>query len=183
MSTIHIRGGEWSAVDGVVGYRAEMIGDLWVERAVHTNQDAAHHNASDVTGGIRYRFWQSKPQLLVERHFALDGVSLGTCAYTVLDLRFENDSRSASVSPLRVWINNDGLVTLRGEMEFEHDVCAGVLSAAEAATVERALRQITSGIAKGTYPPPIIRRWQVDVQRIRQQILSPAEDSARTAPT
>ena len=60
----------------------------------------------------------------------------------------------------------DGRVTLSGESGFDLAAQQGHLSHQEVEYAEEHVRRLTAGIAQGRFPPPIVRRWQVDPSRI-----------------
>jgi predicted RNA-binding protein associated with RNAse of E/G family len=103
---------------------------------------------------------------VVERYFAVDGAPVGTqidlCAPIVRD----GAGCSAVDLILDIWIDSGGRVTIHNEDSFETAVVLGVLSGEQAEFAETHLRELTAAIARGRFPPPLVRNWQLDLSRM-----------------
>ncbi len=78
---------------------------------------------------------------------------------------------------LDIWVTPDDRVTLSGETAFDEAARAGpVESATKIEYAEEHVRTLTAGIAQGRFPPPIVRRWQVDPSRIHSMIAERIRD-------
>ncbi len=71
-----------------------------------------------------------------------------------------------------------GRVTVHGEEEFERSVLLGELSPELAQRAEAHLRELTAAIARGRFPPPLVRNWRIDLSRIREAAQGASEGSA-----
>ena len=51
---------------------------------------------------------------------------------------------------------------------YEAAVKSGALSPGESERAEQQIRRLTGAIARGRFPPPLVRNWQVDMRRIQE---------------
>jgi predicted RNA-binding protein associated with RNAse of E/G family len=74
---------------------------------------------------------------------------------------------------LNIWIAPDGHVIVHDEVAFELAIASGRLAPAQAQYAEHQVRRLTAAIARGRFPPPLVRNWQLDRTRIAPQVMRP----------
>jgi predicted RNA-binding protein associated with RNAse of E/G family len=170
MSLPVIRSGSFPDTEYVADYRFERLGDLFVERVVWRDDAPARRMGKAVIGGaghLWFRFWLLAHDQVVERYFAPDGSSLGTMIDVCTPLVCQPDACSATDLLLDLWIDPSGQVTLFNEVMYDEAVRSGGVSTEQAALAEQHVRELTAAIARGRFPPPIIRNWQVESARVK----------------
>ena len=118
------------------------------------------------TGYVWYRYWLLPEGQVVERYFTAEGVPIGTQIDLCAPIAVDDTGCSALDLLLDIWIDSGGRVTVHNEDRFEKAVVWGALSAAQADLAEAHLRELTAAIARGRFPPPLVRNWQLDLSRI-----------------
>ncbi len=171
MSESHaqIRSGHLGDPAATYGYRFERLGDVAVERVIWAELPAPRHLAGVVvadTGYVWYRFWLFPESQVVERYFAADGAPVGTQIDLCGPIVWADDGCSAADLVLDIWIDSGGRVTIHNEDSFEEAVVLGTLNSEQAELAEAHLRGLTAAIARGRFPPPLVRNWQLDLSRI-----------------
>ena len=168
-SPTQIRSGHFGDPAATYGYRCERLGDVIVERVIWAGLPAPRYLAGVVvadTGYVWYRFWLLPGGQVVERFFTSDGVPVGTQIDLCAPIIRDNAGCSASDLVLDIWIDSGGRVTVHNEDSFEEAVILGALSREQAELAEAHLRELTAAIARGRFPPPLVRNWQLDLSRI-----------------
>ena len=169
----HIRSGHFGDPAATIGYRFERLGEVFVERIIWADLPAPRRRAGVVvadTGYVWYRFWLLPEGQVVERYFASSGVPIGTLIDLCAPIAWNETGCSALDLLLEVWIDEGGRVTVHNEDRFEKAVVGGALSAVQAELAEAHLRGLTAAIARGRFPPPLVRNWQLDLSRIATTI-------------
>ncbi len=164
-----IRSGQLGDPAATYGYRLERLGDVIVERVIWAELPAPRRLAGVVVadgGYIWYRFWLLPADQVVERYFASDGVPVGTQIDLCAPIVWDDAGCSAIDLVLDIWIDSGGRVTIHNEDAFEEGVILGALSGEQAEHAEAHLRELTASIARGRFPPPLVRNWQLDLSRI-----------------
>ena len=164
-----IRSGLFGDPAATRGYRFERLGDVVVERVIWADLPAPRQRAGVVvadTGYVWYRFWLLPEGQVVERYFTSGGASVGTQIDLCAPIAWDDAGCSATDLVLDIWIDSSGRVTLHNEEQFEEAVVLGTLSSEQATLAEARLRGLTAAIARGRFPPPLVRNWQVDLGRI-----------------
>jgi predicted RNA-binding protein associated with RNAse of E/G family len=117
-----------------------------------------------------FRFWLPDHQQIVERYFDAQGRPLGTCVDLCTAPEREEEAWLATDLLLDIWISPEGRVTVRNEPAFEQALRQGLLLPAEAAQADQHCRELTAAIAKGRFPPALVRNWQVDIKQIQRSL-------------
>jgi predicted RNA-binding protein associated with RNAse of E/G family len=150
-------------------YRYEHVGDLFVERVIWTGLPEPRRISRDLTatnGDIWYRFWLFAHDQVVERYYAADGTPLGTLIDLCAPLACQEGACVTTDFVLDIWIDPAGCVTVHNEKEFDAALTSGELTAEQGARAEAHLRELTAGIARNRFPPPIVRNWKIDPTRL-----------------
>jgi uncharacterized protein len=164
-----IRSGRFGDPAATYGYRFERLGEVFVERIIWAELPAPRRLAGLVvadTGYVWYRYWLLPESQVVERYFTAEGVPIGTQIDLCAPIAWDDAGCSALDLLLDIWIDAGGRVTLHNEDRFEKAVVWGALSSAQADVAEAHLRELTAAIARGRFPPPLVRNWQLDLSRI-----------------
>jgi predicted RNA-binding protein associated with RNAse of E/G family len=150
-------------------YRYEHVGELFVERIIWARLPEPRRISRDLTaanGDIWYRFWLFAHDQVVERYYSPDGALLGTRIDLCAPLRCDEGACSTEDYVLDIWIDPVGCVTVHNEGEFEAALASGALTAEQGRQAEAHLRELTAGIARNRFPPPIVRNWKIDPSRL-----------------
>jgi len=143
-------------------YRLEWLGAMLVERAIF----AAPLSGWLAGATICYRFWLGSHDQIVERYYLPDGKPAGTLLDLCAPFTCDEAACVADDFLLDIRISAAGAVTLHNEPAFEQAVHDGRLNPQSAVHAERHLRRLTAAIARGRFPPPIVRNWRVDPSRL-----------------
>jgi predicted RNA-binding protein associated with RNAse of E/G family len=151
------------------GYRAEWLGDVLIERVIWGAVAEPLRLAGTVTaaeGYLWFRFWLRHLGVVTERYYAADGTPAGTrlsvCTLPVCD---QIGCRAEDLL-LFLWLAPDGQVTVYNEDAFEDASREGLLSGEQVQFAEAQVRELTAGIARGKFPPSLVRNWRIDPRRI-----------------
>ena len=165
-----IKSGSFENARYIADYRSENLGDVLVERVLWRADTPVLRVGNSVVRAAGYawfRFWLPAHDQVVERYFLPDGTPVGTlvdiCAPLTCDL---TDCYAVDLL-LDVWIDSAGQVTIYNEDAYDAAVRDGVLSREEALLADRHLRELTGAIARGRFPPPLVRNWRVDPTRLK----------------
>ena len=164
-----IKSGEFGDPAAVSDYRSEQLGDILVERIIWGEQPNPRGLAGDTvadSGYVWYRFWLPGEDQVVERYYDDQGRLIGTQIDVCTTLHLDERGWRAEDLILDIWISPDERVTVHNEDAFDRAVLLGELDSAQAARAERHVRQLTAAIARGRFPPPLVRNWQIDPNRI-----------------
>jgi predicted RNA-binding protein associated with RNAse of E/G family len=175
-----IRSGDFGDAAIVHGYRFERLGEVLVERAIWGAMAAPQPRGGVVVSGpgyVWFRFWMLSHNQVLERYYGEQGQLIGTQIDVCMPPTYDARGWRAKDLQFDIWVTPDGCVTLSGEIRFDLAVRQGELSPAEAAYAEEHVRRLTAGIAQGRFPPPIVRRWQVDPSRIHRSVTERIRDA------
>ncbi len=164
-----IRSGHFGDLAATYGYRFERLGEVFVERIIWAALPAPRRLAGVVvadTGYVWYRFWLLPEGQVVERYFTASGAPIGTQIDLCAPIAWDETGCVAPDLLLDIWIDADGRVTVHNEDRFEKAVVWGALSSDQVDLAEAHLRELTAAIARGRFPPPLVRNWQLDLSRI-----------------
>ena len=168
-----IRSGDFGDAAVVRDYRFERLGGVLVERVVWGAMTAAKRRGQTVISGpgfVWFRFWVLTHHQVIERYYNEQGQLIGTQIDVCMPPTGDDRGWRAKDLLLDIWVTPDGRVTLFGETAFDYAAQQGRLSQQEAEYAEAHVRRLTADIAQGRFPPPIVRRWQVDPSRIHGMI-------------
>jgi predicted RNA-binding protein associated with RNAse of E/G family len=150
-------------------YRAEWLGDVLIERVIWGAVAEPLRLAGTVIAGegyVWFRFWLRLVGAVTERYYAADGTPAGTrmsvCTLPVCD---QAGCRAEDLL-LFLWLAPDGRVTVYNEDAFERASREGLLSGEQVQFAETQVRELTAGIARGRFPPSMVRNWRIDPRRI-----------------
>lgn len=146
-------------------YLRERLGDMLVERVIWDQPVSETGWLGGAT--VCYRFWLLAHDHVVERYYTPEGRAVGIHIDVCSPLRCDDEGCVADDYLLDIHITATGEVTIHNEDAFETAVGTGRLTREAGAQVERHLRELTAAIARGRFPPPIVRNWQVDARRLR----------------
>ena len=166
-----IRSGHFGDPAATYGYRFERLGEIFVERIIWAALPVPRRLAGVVvadTGYVWYRYWLLPEGQVVERYFTAGGVPIGTQIDLCAPIVWDGAACSAPDLLLDIWIDSSGRVTVHNEDRFEEAVVLGVLTPERSDLAEAHLRELTAAIARGRFPPPLVRNWQLDLSRIAE---------------
>ena len=167
-----IRSGDWAEQPAVADYRFGLLGEMLVERVLWDEDTAPARVGRQVVAGpgyIWFRFWLLREQQVVEKYFDAQGRHVGTQVDVCMPFVLEEDAWSTHDLLLDIFIAADGRVTVRNEAAFERAVEEESLSPEEQEQAELKVRALTGAIAQGRFPPAIVRNFQPDMARIREE--------------
>jgi predicted RNA-binding protein associated with RNAse of E/G family len=152
-------------------YRSEQLGDILVERIIWDGQPNPGRLAGDIVaddGHIWFRFWLPGEDQVVERYYDDQGRLIGTQIDVCTSLCYDERGWRAEDLIFDIWISPDEQVTVHNEAAFDQAVLLGELDPAQAERAERHLRRLTAAIALRRFPPPLVRNWQIDSDRVTE---------------
>jgi predicted RNA-binding protein associated with RNAse of E/G family len=155
--------------DAVRDYRFERVGEALIERLIWGALSAPRTLAGVVIADAGYawfRFWLPQHAQVIDRYYTAQGVLVGTKMDICMPLECDEQGCHTVDLLMDIWIRADGQVTIYDEDVFEDAVRVGTLSDMQIAHAEQHIRDLTGAIARGKFPPPIVRNWQVDPQRL-----------------
>jgi len=164
-----IRSGEFGDAAAIQDYRFERLGEILVERVIWGMSAPPQRRDGVVVCGpgyVWFRFWVLSHNQVLERCYGAQGQLIGTQIDVCMPPTGDERGWRAKDLHLDIWVTPDGRVTLSGETTFDQAAQQGHLSHQEVEYAEDHVRRLTLGIAQGRFPPPIVRRWQVDPSRI-----------------
>lgn len=171
-----IQRGQWAEWPGALDYRSAWLSDMLVERVIWGQPAAALQQIGQAQGkpagpgSVWFRFWLPKDGQIVEKYFDRLGACLGIQADVCMPLVMVGEVCWTADLLLDIWINAEGRVTVRNEAAFDRAAAEGLLSADEASYAEQHLRRLTGAIAQGRFPPPLVRNWQIDLERLSETL-------------
>jgi predicted RNA-binding protein associated with RNAse of E/G family len=171
-----IRSEEWAQVPGALDYTSVVLDEVLVERLVwQRGTDKLPLQLAGTrlplgSGHIWFRFWFPAQGQLVEKYFDAQGQCLGMKIEICAALQIEGGVWTTPNLFLGVWIAPDGSVSVIKESAFEDAVAKERLSTAEAQEAEREIRRLTAGVARGRFPPPLVRNWQIDLEQVSKSV-------------
>jgi predicted RNA-binding protein associated with RNAse of E/G family len=174
-----IRSGEFGDATAIQDYRFERLGEVLVERVIWRMSAPAQRRGQVVVSGpgyVWFRFWVLAHDQVLERYYGEQGQLIGTQIDVCMPPTGDERDWRAKDLYLDIWVTPDGRVTLSGETSFDQAAQQGRLSQQEVQYAEEHVRRLTAGIAQGRFPPPIVRRWQVDPSRIHGTIAERIRD-------
>jgi predicted RNA-binding protein associated with RNAse of E/G family len=152
-----------------LAYKAERLGDVLIERVIW-RQIADPRRLSGAiiadTGYIWFRFWLRARGQIVERYYKPDGTLIGTKADVSLPIECDEEGCRAGDLLLDVWISPDNQVFVYNEVAFDQAARQATLSEEQVKYGEGRVRDLTGAIARGKFPPPLVRNWQIDLRLI-----------------
>jgi predicted RNA-binding protein associated with RNAse of E/G family len=174
-----IRSGEFGDATLIQDYRFERLGEVFVERVIWGMSAPAQRRGAVVVSGpgyVWFRFWVLSHDQVLERYYGAQGQLIGTQIDVCMPPTGDERGWRAKDLYLDIWVTPDDRVTLSGEMSFDQAAQQGRFSQQEVEYAEEHVRRLTAGIAQGRFPPPIVRRWQVDPSRIHGMITERIQD-------
>jgi predicted RNA-binding protein associated with RNAse of E/G family len=164
-----IESGKFGDPSTVRDYRSELLGDVYIERIIWGDLSLQQQLPGDGIAGpgfIWFRFWLLSDDQVVERYYDAQGQLVGTQIDVCGPLMCNQDGCRANDLILDIRISPDGGVTVHNEDAFEQAIHSGSLEPALIERAETHVRRLTAAIARGRFPPPLVRNWQVDASRI-----------------
>jgi predicted RNA-binding protein associated with RNAse of E/G family len=148
-------------------YRAVWLDDVFVERATWGPGEPERIGSVVVAdqGHVWVRFWLPEDDAVVTRFFDADLVPVGTYVDVTMPLLRREQGYETLGLYLSLWIMPDGRVTVLDEQKFEQAVSDGSLAPGEVRWAEYHLRELTAKIARGLFPPPLVRNLRLEKQK------------------
>ena len=161
-------------VSGVLGkdgrmrdYRAVWLDDVFIERATWGPGEPERLGSVVIAdeGHVWVRFWLPEDDAVVTRFFDADLMPAGMYVDVTMPLLRREQGYETLDLYLSLWIMPDGRVTVLGEQEFERAVSDGTLAPGEVRWAEYHLRELTAKIARGIFPPPLVRNLRLEKRK------------------
>lgn len=161
--------GAWQNHGEMVGYRAEWLGSLLVERA-DWKEDSFPRSVDSVQiagpGFVWFRFWLPEQNQVVEKYFDPSGSAVGIYVPVTEDLQRQGEVWRTVELVLAVWILPGGRVAVLREDDFDQAVAQEILTPVAVEHAERRIRELTTAIAQEQFPPPIVRNFEINVEMV-----------------
>lgn len=154
--------GEWQEMAHLTDYRVEWLSNMMVERVTWdttapTNQIGGQVIASP--GYIWLRFWLLEQEVVLEKYFDPQRQVIGYYLPVCLPVQRRSNRLQALSLYLALWLIPDGRVTVLHEERFDEAVASGEMTPVEAEHAEYQIRELTTALGRGTFPPAIIRNF------------------------
>ncbi|MCC7352369.1 MAG: DUF402 domain-containing protein [Anaerolineae bacterium] len=148
-------------------YRSMWLDDVMVERATWGAGEPERIGLIVIAdeGYIWVRFWLPEDDAVVTRFFDAGLAPVGVYIDVTMPLLRREQGYETLDLYLSLWITPDGRVTVLDEQEFERAVSDSTLAVGEAKWAEYHLRELTAKIARGHFPPPLVRNLRLDKQK------------------
>lgn len=156
--------GEWQEMAHLTDYRVEWLSNLMVERATWDRTAPHHQIGGQVIANPDYiwlRFWLLEPELVLEKYFDPQRQVIGYYLPICLPVQRRSNRLQALSLYLALWLTPDGRVTVLHEERFEEAVAAGELTPVEAEHAEYQIRELTTALGRGAFPPAIVRNFSL----------------------
>lgn len=159
--------GGWQNHPEMVGYRAEWLSSLLVERA-NWRDDSFPRSFGDTQiagpGFVWFRFWLPEQDHVVEKYFDASGRAVGIYVPVTEGLQRQGDVWRTVELVLAVWIQPGGRVSVLREDDFDQAVAQEILTPVAVEHAERRIRELTTAVAQEQFPPPIVRNFEINVE-------------------
>ena len=165
-----MRSGVWKDAAHMHDYRAEWLGQVFVERASWSvDAPSLHWNTAPgvvhVAGPhyVWFRFWLDDERTVVDKYFDPSGSVVGWYAPITSSYQssYQQDGKQLSVDALclGLWIDADNRITVMGETEFDCAIAEGDLTPVQIEEAEYGIRQLCMSISARRFPPRMMRSF------------------------
>lgn len=154
--------GEWQGTPHRIDYRAEWLSNLLVERVTWDATTPTRLLGERVIANPGYswlRFWLLEEALVLDKYFDAEQQPIGYHLPICMPVKRHNNDLQALSLYLALWMTPDGRVTVLYEEQFEAAVTRGDVAPVEAEHAEYQIRELTTVIARNTFPPAIVRNF------------------------
>jgi len=160
--------GAWQVIDHMVDYRAEWLGQTFIERVAWSKNAPQQHLATaagDVPAAgphfVWLRFWLVNDGYVVDKYFDARGEAIGCYAPVTTAIEQNGKNLSAEMLFLGLWIEADNHITVMGEAAFDQAQAGGDLTPVEVEQAEHAIRELTMAAAARQFPPALVRNFAI----------------------
>jgi len=163
-----LRSGAWRESEHMADYRAEWLGQTFVERASWSGSTPRQlwvmATGNVPAAGPHYvwlRFWLMDDGRVVDKYFDATGEAVG--CYAPVTALIEQDGKKLTTETLYLglWIEADNRITVMGEEAFDEAQAAGDLTPVEVEQAESAIRELTTAAATRQFPPAFVRNFAI----------------------
>lgn len=154
--------GEWRDAPHLMDYRIEWLSNMVVERATWDATASTRLVGDQVIanpGYIWMRFWLVEQKIVLEKYFDPGRQAVGYYLPVCMPLQRRGDQMLALSLYLAIWLSPDNRMTILQEARFEEAVATGELAPVESEHAEYQIRELTTAIARGAFPPAIVRNF------------------------
>jgi predicted RNA-binding protein associated with RNAse of E/G family len=154
--------GEWRDAPHLIDYRIEWLSNMVVERATWDATASTRAIGDQVIanpGYIWMRFWLLEPKIVLEKYFSQDLQAVGYYLPICMPVQRRSDQLLALSLYLAIWLKLDNRMMILRETRFEEAVATGELAPVESEHAEYQIRELTTAIARSTFPPAIVRNF------------------------
>lgn len=161
--------GGWQSHPEMSDYRAEWLSSLLVERA-NWKANSFPRSFGDVQiagpGYVWFRFWLPEQDQVVEKYFDAEGNAVGVYVPVTEALERRGDVWRTVELILALWLDANGRVSVLREDDFDEAVEREILTPVAAERAERRIRELTTAIAAESFPPPLVRNFEINVEQV-----------------
>jgi predicted RNA-binding protein associated with RNAse of E/G family len=163
-----LQAGAWKKSEHMVDYRAEWLGQTFVERASWSEnapQQFLATAAGDVPAAgpqfVWLRFWLVNDGRVVDKYFDSAGEAVGCYAPVTAAIEQNGKTLTTEMLYLGLWIETDNRITVMGESAFDQAQDGGDLTPVEVEQAELAIRELTIAAAARQFPPAFVRNFAI----------------------
>ncbi|MBX3009898.1 MAG: hypothetical protein KF832_00275 [Caldilineaceae bacterium] len=154
--------GEWGEAPHLLDYRVELLTNMMVERVTWDPNAPTHWvNGKTVAepGYIWVRFWLLEQAIVLEKYFDAQQQVIGYHLPISMPIQHRGNQLVAALLHLSLWLTPDGRVTVLHEARFDEATATGELAPVETEHAEYQIRELTTGLARGNFPPAFVRNF------------------------
>lgn len=163
MSGLHtLTSGEWQHTPHLLDYRVEPLTNTVVERATWDADAPAYVIDGKLVanpGYIWLRFWLLEQAVVIEKYFDPQRQVIGYHLPICMPVQRQGNHLTAASLYLSLWLTAAGRVTVLHEARFDEAVATGELAPVETEHAEYQIRELTTALARGNFPPALVRSF------------------------
>ncbi|MEZ4732703.1 MAG: hypothetical protein R3E79_36835 [Caldilineaceae bacterium] len=157
--------GEWQDVPHLYDYRAEWFNKLLVERVTWDATAPVQQIGEKVVVQPNYlwvRFWLLEQEVVLEKYFDQGRQPVGYYLPVCMPVQRRSQQLHALSLYLALWLTPDGRITVLHEDRFDEAAATGELAPVEIEHAEYQIRELTTAIARGAFPPAFVRNFALE---------------------
>lgn len=157
--------GEWQDAPHLIDYRVEWLSSMLIERATWAATASTRSIGESVVvnpGYIWLRFWLLEQEVVLEKYFDTHRQALGYYLPICMPIQRRNNQLHALSLYLALWLTPGGRMTVYHEKLFDEAVTTRELAPVEIEHAEFQIRELTTAIARGSFPPAFVRNFALE---------------------
>lgn len=157
--------GEWQDAPHLIDYRVESLSSMLIERATWAATAPTRSIGQQEVanpGYIWLRFWLLEQEIVLEKYFDAHRQALGYHLPVCMPIQRRSNQLHALSLYLALWLTPAGRMTVLHEDHFDEAVATKELAPLEIEHAEYQIRELTTAIWRGTFPPAFVRNFALE---------------------